>query len=57
MHNKEKWDRNKIVINNIFSFQVALDIIRNDEDLEPKNVEECRNRNDRPKWKETFLDL
>ena len=57
MHNKEKWDRTKIVINNIFSFQVALDIIRNDEDLEPKNVEECRNRNDRPKWKETFLDL
>ena len=31
----EKWDRNNIVINNIFSFQVAFNIIRNDEDLEP----------------------
>ena len=31
----EKWDQNNI----IFSFQVAS--IRNDEDLKPRNVEEC----------------
>ena len=31
----EKWDRNNIIINNIFAFQVASDIIRNDEDPEP----------------------
>ena len=31
----EKWGQNNIVINNIFSFQVAFNIIRNDEDLEP----------------------
>ena len=46
-----KWDRNDININNIFVFQVALDIIRHDEDLEPRNVVECLNRNDWPKWK------
>ena len=28
--------------------------IRNDEDLEPRNVEECRHRNDWPKWKEAI---
>ena len=28
-------------VKNIFAFQVASDIIRNDEDLEPQNVEEC----------------
>ena len=39
MHNREKWDRNKVIINNIFSFQMALYIIRNDEDLDPQNVE------------------
>ena len=50
----KKWDRNNIVINNIFVFQVASDIIRNDEDLEPRNVEECRHRNDWPKWKEAI---
>ena len=36
-----KWDRNYIVINNIFAFQVAFDIIRDYVDLEPQNVEEC----------------
>ena len=29
--------QNKVLINNIFSFQVALDIIRNDEDSELQN--------------------
>ena len=28
--------------------------IRNDEDLEPRNAEECRHRNDWPKWKEVI---
>ena len=54
MYKGDKCDRNNIVINNIFAFQVALDIIRNDEDPEPRNVEECRNRNDWPKWKEVM---
>ena len=51
VHKGDKWDRNNILINNIFAFQVALDIIRNDEDPESQNVEECRNRNDWPKLK------
>ena len=46
VHNREKWDRNKVIINNIFVFQIALGIIRNDENPEPQNEEECRNRND-----------
>ena len=50
----EKWDQNNIIINNIFTFQVASDIIRNDENPEPWNVEECRYRNDWPKWKEAM---
>ena len=54
VHKEDKWDRNNIVINNIFAFQVALDIIRNDENLKPQNVEECRNINDWPKWKEAM---
>ena len=41
VHKGYKWDQNDIVINNIFYFQEALDIIRNDEDLKPQNVEEC----------------
>ena len=46
VHKGYQWDRNDIVINNIFAFQVALDILSNDEDLEPQNVEKCRHIND-----------
>ena len=49
VHNNKKWDRNKVIINNIFAFQVASDIIKDDQDPEPQNVEECRHRNDWPK--------
>ena len=54
LHTRKKWDRNNIVINNIFAFQVASNIIRNDEDPEPWNIEECQHRNDWPKWKEVI---
>ncbi|XP_059654616.1 uncharacterized protein LOC132301375 [Cornus florida] len=42
-----RWNRNKIVVDNIFSYVVTLDI--DDKDPEPQNVEECRRRNDWPK--------
>ena len=44
-------NRNKIVVNNVFSFKVALDITRSDEDNEPQSIEECRRRDDWPLWK------
>ena len=48
-------DRNKTVVDNIFSFKVALDITRsNDDKIEPQTVEECRRRNDWPIWKEAI---
>ena len=40
VHKGYKWDRNEIVINNSFAFQVALDIIRNYVDLKLQNVED-----------------
>ena len=51
MYIREKWYQNNIVINNIFTFQVAFNIIRNYEDLKPQNVEECQHINDWSKWK------
>ena len=35
---------------------MAFDIIRNDEDPKPRNVEECQQRNDWPKWKEAMQE-
>ena len=46
IHEGRIWDQNTTHINNAFSFQVAMDIIRNDEDQEPQSVNECRHRND-----------
>ena len=54
MHKGNKWDRNNVVVNNIFAFQVALDIIQDDEDPKPQHVKECRKRNDWPKWKKAM---
>jgi hypothetical protein len=34
-------DRNKIVVDNIFSFKVAFDITRSNDDIEPQSVKEC----------------
>ena len=54
VHRGEKWDRNNFDVNNIFAFQVALDIIQNNDDPKPQNTNECRQRNDWPKWKEAM---
>ncbi|KAF3615163.1 hypothetical protein FXO38_35262 [Capsicum annuum] len=37
-------DRSKIMVDNIFGYYVALNIMQDNEDLEPLSVEECRRR-------------
>ena len=54
-HTRETKDRSDTIIDNIFTFQVAMDIMRNDEYQEPQIVNECRKMNDWQKWKETIL--
>ena len=53
-HTREIRNRSDIIIDNIFAFQFAMDIMRNDEDQEPQTVDECRKMNDWPKWKEVI---
>ena len=49
------WDRNKIVVDNVFSFKVAIDITKSyDLELEPQSIEECWRRNDWPMWLEAI---
>ena len=48
----QRWNRNKIDVDDIFAYNVALNIVNDNEDLEPKSVEECRQRDDWPKWKD-----
>ena len=49
------WDRNKIVVDNVFSFKIAIDITGcNDLEMEPQFVEECQHRNYWPMWLEAI---
>ena len=48
----EIWDRNKIIIDDIFAFSVAHKIM--DDDGEPQSIIECRQRQDWPKWEEAI---
>ena len=53
-HMRETKDCSDIIIDNIFAFQVAMDIMRNYEYQEPQAVNECQKMNDWPKWKEAI---
>ena len=55
VHKGEIRDRNKIVVNKIFSYKAALDIARsNDNEYELQTIDECWRRNDWPIWKEAI---
>ena len=45
-HTGKTKDRSDIIIDNIFAFQVATDIMRNDEYQEPQTVNECQKMKD-----------
>ncbi|XP_070014741.1 uncharacterized protein [Nicotiana sylvestris] len=47
-------NRSEIVVDNIFAYNVVLNIMEDSEDLESRSVEECRQISDRPKWQEAI---
>lgn len=47
-------DRSKVTVDNVFAYNVVLNLIQDSEDHEPKFVEECRRRDDWSKWKEAI---
>ena len=48
----ELLDRTKVVINKVFCFAVAIEILKKDDDNKPRSVDECRSKHDWSKWKE-----
>ena len=50
----ELWDRTKVVINKVFFFAVATEILKEDDDHEARSVDECRSKHDWSKWKEAI---
>ena len=51
---RQVWNRNKIDVDDIFAYNIALNVIENEEDQEPKSVNECMHRKDWPKWKDAM---
>ena len=51
---RKQWNRDEIVIDNVFAYKIALDIINKSEDYEPKFVEECRRKQGWSKWKDAI---
>src|SRR5690606_28378664 len=49
-----QWNINDIDGNDIFAYQVALELMDENEDLEPTSIYECMQRKDCHKWKETI---
>ncbi|BBG98890.1 Disease resistance protein CC-NBS-LRR class family [Prunus dulcis] len=49
----ELWSRNEMIIDDIFAFSVAAEIIK-DDDIEPCSINECTQRQDWPKWKDAI---
>ena len=37
-----KWDRKEITVDNIFAYNVPVDLLKEDKDYEAKSIEECR---------------
>ena len=50
----ERWNQNEIIVDDIFAYHVAQNVANENEDLEPMPMEECRHREDWPKWKEAI---
>ena len=50
----KRWNRHEIVVDNVFVYAVAFEIIEENENHEPKSIDECRRRNDWPKWKDAI---
>ncbi|KAK4708501.1 hypothetical protein R3W88_029426 [Solanum pinnatisectum] len=46
----KRWNQNDVVVDNIFGYNVVTEIMQQDEDHKPKSIDECRQRNDWPKW-------
>ncbi|KAJ9560562.1 hypothetical protein OSB04_005722 [Centaurea solstitialis] len=42
------WDRKSIILDNVFAYNIAVEITSLDDEMEPRSVEECKQRND---WK------
>ena len=49
-----QWNRKDVIVYDVFAYSVDSNIVIEDDDFEPKSVDECQRRKDWPKWKEAI---
>ena len=54
MFTRKRWNGIEINVNDIFAYSIATEIMDDLDETEPKSVDDCRQRSDWPKWKETI---
>ena len=52
---RKMWDHKETIINDIFFFSLATEIL-NDDDLKPRSIDECQSRHDWSNWKKASLE-
>jgi hypothetical protein len=48
------WNHDKVIIDDAFTYNLALEVMDTNEDQEPHSVEECKERKDLPKWNDAI---
>ena len=51
---RKQWNRENTTLDEIFAYSIAIDIMNDEDDIEPRTVDECRRRQDWPKCKEAI---
>jgi len=52
--NEIQWNRQKFNVDDAFAYQIALNVISDSEDHEPKSIKDCRQSENWPKWKDAI---
>ena len=48
------WNRDKVIIDDAFAYNLALEVMDKNKDQEPHSLEECKERKDWPKWNDAI---
>jgi hypothetical protein len=48
------WNRIETTIDDVFAYNMVLEVLKDNKDLEPTLIEECRYRSDWLKWKDVI---
>jgi len=49
-----QWNRHEVNVDDIFAYNIALNVINDNEDRDPRSIKDCRQNENWPKWKDAI---